>query len=218
MQAADQLRRRITLGDVRPGRKLEPTRELARQLGVSLPVVREAMAALAYAGLVEVRHGIGVFVAAQDSAGRQARLERRRAKERDIHLLRETLAVSSARAAATRCTGRRLAEVRLALAERERAIMIGDDRQFTHEDLTFHRAIAQAAGNSLAVAIESAAGAAVSRGLIGRATVLALDQRLRDLHADLVDAIERRRPDLAARLSGRIARLEADPDDPDGHL
>ena len=175
------------------------------------------MAAIAFAGLVEIRHGVGVFVAPRSAAGRQARLERMRARDRDIHAMRQTLAVASARAAATRCTSVRLAELHLTLGERDRAVMAGDERQFTLEDLAFHRALAQASGNSLTVAIERAAGIAVSRDLAGRATVLALDQRLRGLHADLVDAIEERRPNLAAQLSALIARIEADPDDPDGH-
>ena len=44
------------------GERLPPERDLARRLGVSRPVVREAMVALEIAGLVEVRTGSGSYV------------------------------------------------------------------------------------------------------------------------------------------------------------
>ena len=49
-------------GDFATGERLPPERYLARRLGVSLLVVREAMVALEIAGLVEVRTGSGTYV------------------------------------------------------------------------------------------------------------------------------------------------------------
>ena len=46
-----------------PGDRLPPERELAQQLGVSRPSVREAMIALETAGVIEVRTGSGTYVA-----------------------------------------------------------------------------------------------------------------------------------------------------------
>jgi DNA-binding FadR family transcriptional regulator len=45
-----------------PGDMLPPEAELARQLGVSRPSLREAMRALQTIGVVEARHGVGTFV------------------------------------------------------------------------------------------------------------------------------------------------------------
>src|SRR5690606_33485005 len=61
-QVADQISGLIRTGELGSGARLPPERELARQLGVSRPVVREAMIALEIAGLVEVRVGAGAFV------------------------------------------------------------------------------------------------------------------------------------------------------------
>jgi DNA-binding FadR family transcriptional regulator len=61
-QVAEQLGSLIDRGEFRAGERLPPERELSKQLGVSRPVVREAMIALEIAGLVEVRGGAGAFV------------------------------------------------------------------------------------------------------------------------------------------------------------
>lgn len=50
-------------GQFLAGSRLPPERDLAERFGVSRPTVREAMIALEIQGLVEVRHGSGVYVA-----------------------------------------------------------------------------------------------------------------------------------------------------------
>ncbi len=49
-------------GEYTAGQRLPPERDLARQLGVSRPSVREALIALEVEGLVEVRIGSGIYV------------------------------------------------------------------------------------------------------------------------------------------------------------
>lgn len=61
-QIAEQLRGLIAQGEFAPGRRLPAERDLARQLGVSRPSVREALIALEVEGRVEVRVGSGVYV------------------------------------------------------------------------------------------------------------------------------------------------------------
>lgn len=53
----DQLVASIVDGEVDPGEAMPSERELADGLGVSRPVVREALKRLAHAGLVHIRHG-----------------------------------------------------------------------------------------------------------------------------------------------------------------
>jgi len=59
---ADQIASRIRAEDFRPGERLPSERELAEQLQVSRPSIREALIALEIEGYVEVRVGTGVFV------------------------------------------------------------------------------------------------------------------------------------------------------------
>jgi len=61
-QIADQLRALVERGEFAPGTRLPAERELAAQLGVSRPSVREALIALEVEGLVEVRMGSGIYV------------------------------------------------------------------------------------------------------------------------------------------------------------
>src|SRR5258707_11207258 len=61
-QIADQIAALIEKGEYVAGKRLPPERDLARQLGVSRPSVREALIALEVEGLVEVRIGSGIYV------------------------------------------------------------------------------------------------------------------------------------------------------------
>jgi GntR family transcriptional repressor for pyruvate dehydrogenase complex len=61
-QIADQIRDLIQRGVFKPGSKLPPERDLAQQLGVSRPSLREALIALDIEQSVEIRSGSGVYV------------------------------------------------------------------------------------------------------------------------------------------------------------
>ncbi len=61
-QIAEQIEELIQSRHFKPGHRLPPERELAKQLGVSRPSVREAMIALETAGFIEVRTGDGTYV------------------------------------------------------------------------------------------------------------------------------------------------------------
>jgi DNA-binding FadR family transcriptional regulator len=63
-QVADQLRQLIDSGEFRVGDRLPTERELAAQLGVSRPTVREALIALEVDGRVRIRVGSGIYVLA----------------------------------------------------------------------------------------------------------------------------------------------------------
>jgi len=56
------IRQQLVTGELREGDVLAPERELAVRLGVSRPVVRETLRALAALGVVEIRHGFGSVV------------------------------------------------------------------------------------------------------------------------------------------------------------
>src|SRR5688572_1821002 len=66
VQSADQVVRHVALlierGELRPGDRLVPERELAQELGVSRPTVRAGLHALAAMGVTESRQGAGTFI------------------------------------------------------------------------------------------------------------------------------------------------------------
>jgi DNA-binding FadR family transcriptional regulator len=67
-QIADQIEGLIQAGEFAPGDRLPPERDLAAKLGVSRATVREAMIALELGGLVDIRIGSGIYVAATRKA------------------------------------------------------------------------------------------------------------------------------------------------------
>ena len=60
------LREQFLTGAIQPGDRLVPERELCLQLGVSRPVLREALRALSMIGVVEILHGVGTIVRCPD--------------------------------------------------------------------------------------------------------------------------------------------------------
>ncbi|MBP6221242.1 FadR/GntR family transcriptional regulator [Limnohabitans sp.] len=61
-QIAEQLRTLMVSGEFALGSRLPAERDLALQLGVSRPSVREALIALEVEGMIEVRTGSGIYV------------------------------------------------------------------------------------------------------------------------------------------------------------
>jgi DNA-binding FadR family transcriptional regulator len=63
-EIAARIEQHLRTENFKPGDRLPPERELAQQLGVSRPSLREAMIALETAGLIEVLVGSGTYVRA----------------------------------------------------------------------------------------------------------------------------------------------------------
>lgn len=143
-QIADQLAGLIERGEYRPGARLPPERDLAKQLGVSRPSVREALIALEVGGLVEVRIGSGVYVL-QPSRAPAATLPE---DSGPFELIAARSLVESECAAlaakhATRAQVRAIEEALAHMAAEHDggAMPLGADREF-------HLRIAEASGNS----------------------------------------------------------------------
>lgn len=63
-QIADALKERITSRTLLPGARFPNQRALAREFGVTLMTLRQALSLLEREGLIACRHGLGTFVAA----------------------------------------------------------------------------------------------------------------------------------------------------------
>jgi GntR family transcriptional repressor for pyruvate dehydrogenase complex len=72
LAVVDHLKQAIESGVYPVGGRLPSERELAEELGVSRPVVREAIIVLESRGLVQTRHGAGVFVQTDAEAATSA--------------------------------------------------------------------------------------------------------------------------------------------------
>ena len=160
---ADSILERIVAGEYKPGDKLPSERELADQFGVSRTVVREAVRGLTGRGVISVRAGSGLRVAALDPAAvsESLTLLLRSNTEFDyhhVHEVRTLLEVQMAGAAAQRATADDVALVRRAGERMERSRGF---EQAAQRDLDFHRAIAAATHNPLYLVLHDAIGDAL---------------------------------------------------------
>lgn len=63
-QIADELQRAISVGVLKPGESLPATRQLATELKLNPNTVQHAYRTLLQEGVIEMRRGLGAFVAA----------------------------------------------------------------------------------------------------------------------------------------------------------
>jgi GntR family transcriptional repressor for pyruvate dehydrogenase complex len=151
-QIADQIRTLIRSKEFPAGARLPPERDLARQLGVSRPSVREALIALEVEELVEVRIGSGIYVLGPRSDGEvgtpvQAALG-------PFELLRARWIIESECAAWAAKTAKRpqIAAIEDALQQMQ-SVKDKEKRQPLAGDRIFHLRIAEATGNGALVAV-----------------------------------------------------------------
>src|SRR3954470_9714037 len=102
-QATEHLREQITGGEWAVGAKLPGETALAKTLGVGRSTVREALRALAGAGLLQARQGSGVFVIATEPEEDWA-TRLRHAAVTDVYEVRMLIEVQAARLSAQRRT------------------------------------------------------------------------------------------------------------------
>jgi len=143
-QVADSIMALIKTGDYKPGSRLPSERDLAVAYKVSRPTVREAMIALEILGLVESRHGSGIYIT-QDPPAQMG------ADDLDIGAFELTEARrlfegEAAALAATTITDEQLAELETIIAD----MIKENNRRQTGEmaDRRFHVAIARATRNT----------------------------------------------------------------------
>ncbi len=151
-QIADQIRSLIRSREFPAGARLPPERDLARQLGVSRPSVREALIALEVEGLVEVRIGSGIYVLGAGSDGETATAVQ--AAMGPFELLRARWVIESecAALAAKHAKRAQIEAVADALQQMENTASV-EHRQPLAGDRLFHLRIAEATGNGALVAV-----------------------------------------------------------------
>jgi DNA-binding FadR family transcriptional regulator len=164
--------------------------------------VREALRALAGAGLVQARQGSGVFVIATEPAEDwPARL--RRAAITDVYEVRMIVETQAARLAAGRRTDEDVAALESALQGRERAAA-GDDAAFVDADITLHAAVVAAARNPVLSDLFAEFAPALRERLIDLVEMLELRKHDPNTghgtHAGLVAAIRRGDGDAAEEI------------------
>jgi len=157
-QIADQIRTLIRNGEFPTGARLPPERDLAKQLGVSRPSVREALIALEVEGLVEVRIGSGIYVQAPGgkngakTGGRQIP-DDGGAKAGPFELLRARYVIEGETAALAAKSAKKGQVQAIEETLESMRHELDDDKQPLDGDRMFHLRIAEATGNGALVAV-----------------------------------------------------------------
>jgi GntR family transcriptional repressor for pyruvate dehydrogenase complex len=143
-------------GDIAPGDRLPPERELADMLGISRPAVREALRALSLLGVITARPGRGTRVAESiDSLPMEPYLITlllNRGRLLDLMEIRKILEPEVAAIAAQRATTDERAEIAAVYAEQARLVEEGDDVEAEADaGRRFHQALARATNNQTMV-------------------------------------------------------------------
>ncbi|MGI6491463.1 MAG: FadR/GntR family transcriptional regulator [Pelotomaculum sp.] len=146
-----QIKNLIHDGTLKPGDKLMSEREIAEQLHVGRPAVREAFRALEALGIVEIRQGGGTFVKeiSNQSLAEMLALSVMTHKYTSSELMefRKILEVEAAGLAALRRSEEDLAKMKAVLKKMAEDLSAEDLGE--QADWQFHNLVAEAAHNSL---------------------------------------------------------------------
>ncbi|AEG91987.1 FadR/GntR family transcriptional regulator [Ramlibacter tataouinensis] len=146
-QIAEQLRSLIAAGEFAPASRLPAERDLARQLGVSRPSVREALIALEVEGWVEVRTGSGIYVRQPLPRGAAAGHDSAEWGPLELMRARELVEGEVAALAARHAKRAQVAAMAGALARMQEQADAGIVPR--EGDEAFHAAVAGACGNEV---------------------------------------------------------------------
>lgn len=196
---AQQIRRSIQTGEYQKGDRLPAIMEMARRFGVGHPTVREALKKLETMGVVDIRHGSGVYVSRSEDVLLLASQDYMGAVDKKLLLdlvdARIPIEVRSAACAATNATEENFATMR-ALLEKA-AENFDDDEVLSATNMAFHQEITQASGNVVLSQLLD-----VLRNLFQKEQRVILNiygspQRDHDEHLAILDALELRDERLA---------------------
>jgi GntR family transcriptional repressor for pyruvate dehydrogenase complex len=144
---ADQIRSLIQSGGFPAGGRLPPERDLAQQLGVSRPSLREALIALEIAGAVEIRKGSGVYVCRLPERPAASAIAAMGESPSELMQARAALEGSVIVIACAHVTPAWLGQLRATIDAMRAQVKAG--RSPLEYDRAFHLCVAEMSGNSV---------------------------------------------------------------------
>src|SRR6266567_6922666 len=200
-EVVSQLREMIHKGELRPGDRLPPERDLAKLLGVSRPTLRAGISSLAAVGVLQPRRGAGTFVVesegppALDSSPLRLMAALQRFTTAEMFEARRSLEMAIAGLAADRATGDQMATMSEELTGMFASL--DEPEQFLLHDMRFHQMVAAASGNRILTALMNMVAAVlfdVRRKTVRRAHDL---KESAEMHRKIYRAIRDRNPETA---------------------
>ena len=199
MQVVDHVRALVSSGELKPGDRLPPERELARSLKISRSSLRAGIGFLAAMGVLKSRHGAGTFVSSGPPALDSSSLTVLGALHgfQPMQMFEARLVIESAVAAlaAERATNDHITELAEEVAEMYAAM--DDPQEYLIHDVRFHRTIARASCNPILGALMETITASLyetRRDTVDNASDL---KEAAEHHREIYRAIRARNPKAA---------------------
>ncbi len=198
----EQLRNLVIKGELKPGSKLPPERDLAVHLGVSRPSLREALNKLESQGFIEQIQGDGTYIKSFTQDHLDTAIDEFIKNDDaifDLLEVRKTLETWSAYYAAQRVTTEQLKDIKKYLDELKTAKDKGDTGHIA--DVNFHYTITYAASNVLQTHLMRNIHDWVERVSYKVRSEMYMDKKEQNLlylqHQKIYNAIEARNPNEA---------------------
>ncbi len=153
-RVVEELRAFIDQNGLEPGDKLPPERVFLEQLSVSRSSLREAIRVLSTLGIVDVRHGDGMYVGAGSDGGEAVALFDA-SEEHALRNLVETrlgVELAAVTAATQRASDEDLDRLQALIDEHARAL--AEDSTYAWSPLDFELALIEATGNTWLYEVE----------------------------------------------------------------
>lgn len=203
----------IVRGDLKPGDRLPPEKELAERLGLSRSSLREAIRALGLVRLVDVRQGDGTYVTSLEPRFLLEALSfvvdiHEDSSVFDIFEVRRILESQATGLAAKRSRPEDIEALRAESAEV--AVHSDNFELLVEHDVRFHQMISDLAGNEYLSSLISGLTSKTVRARVWRVITQenVVERTLRE-HDLIIDAIEARNPELAiAAATAHISGVE----------
>jgi GntR family transcriptional repressor for pyruvate dehydrogenase complex len=210
-QVVAEICRLIRQGVYRSGDQLPPERELAEQLQVSRPSLREALRVLEMTGIVESRHGGGTFILELFPAGIVSPLSLLLEATGDVVGDLWEMRIIFEPAIAARAAARAIPDSIVALQDlvdqmRDAVASGASDDAVIQIDRDFHNALASASGNQVAVRVLALINELLLEGRRHFITSETRRSRALAAHEAILDAV--RSVDAAAARQAMLQHLE----------
>lgn len=198
-QVSDRLREFVDVNNLQPGDRLMTERELAQQLSVGRSSIREAITAMRIQGMVEVRHGDGIYLLRRPEdliSSLATELVETHIDHPYIWETRQALETQCARLAATRATVGDLRKLRRSLKTMEAEI--ADGAPGLDGDRQFHLGVAQASHNPILIKLLTGIRESLDRTSETSLTRAGQPAKSLAQHQGIFDAIRAGEPTKAA--------------------
>lgn len=202
--AIEQIKSMIVSGELQPGDRLPPEKELAERLGLSRSSMREAIKALEVIRVLDVRRGDGTYVTSLEPQLLLEAISFAIDMHDDVSLfeifeVRRMLESHATGLAALRASEEDITALR---AESHEVATSRNVEELVEHDVRFHQMISELSGNRYLASLINGLTSQTVRARIWRVLTQenAVDRTLLE-HEMIIDAIEAHNPELAIAAS-----------------